>query len=62
MLNYYIVIHSTVTKSFVGRLLYKSIIHQSIKRTIMRTLDRNTLTEKPKNTLGYTWNSKRRFR
>jgi len=28
----------------------------------MRTLDSNTLTEKPKTSIGFKWNAKRRFR
>ena len=55
--------HSIVTFLFYNSLLYKTSKHSSIKkRTIMRTLDKNTLTEKPKNSLGYYWNSKRRYR
>ena len=48
-------------KSEVVRQLNDST-HQQLNTKEMRTLDKNTLTEKPKNSNGFAWNSKRRYR
>lgn len=58
MLNYYFVIHSTVTNNNLSRLL--SINNQ--KTNIMRTLSSNQLSGTLQSTKSYTWNSKRRYR
>ena len=55
--------HSTVTFYNYTRLSSISIkTKNDLTHINMRTLDRNTLTEKPKNSIGFAWNSKRRFR
>ena len=58
MLNYYYVLHSTVTNYKLRRLL--SITNQKLE--IMRTLNTNQLTGKLSSTKSYTWNKKRRYR
>jgi hypothetical protein len=63
MLNYYFVIHSTVTKCNLCRLLSINKLYQSNKNIIiMRTLNSNRITATLKGTKSNTWNSKRRYR
>jgi len=59
LLNYYFVLHSTVTKLILYRL---SSINQLKNEKIMRTLNSNQLSETLSNTKSNTWNSKRRYR
>ena len=59
MLNYYFVIHSTVTFFILIRLY--SII-KKLKNNKMRTFNNNQITQKLSETKSYTWNARRRFK
>ncbi|WP_035095421.1 hypothetical protein [Aquimarina megaterium] len=56
-------IQKDVTDNFKHNYLKnQQFIHQSKKTEIMRTIDSNRITRKLNAPIGYTWNSKRRYR
>ncbi|SDS42070.1 hypothetical protein SAMN04515667_2139 [Formosa sp. Hel1_31_208] len=62
MLNYYFVMHSTVTILLFCRLSSITSIINNLNQNIMRTLNSNQLTSTSTETKTYTWNTKRRYR